>query len=216
MGRDESMVRAIQETFQQKELSKSFSEKYKNPCNAKKFPPDDAKYSAQPDLSYSNPVAHVSENFQDKIHLGKVTDVSTDAIDVYIPMSEMDYKVFCFFGNKYQWFKKYGNHLQYDGQGLHCYIPKDEEENVRRKMETHLEEVKMTSSDEIVRNKDFNLSTIIQNMQQIYPNVCLIENEEYIKIISDSYGDVIKVKALLCHQMVGKRNKRVGRTFGKE
>lgn len=159
----------------------------------------------------------VPENVPYKSHLGKVTDVSAEAV-VYIPMSERDYKVFCFFGNKCQWMKKYENHLQYDGQGLYCYIPKDEEENVRREFETNLEKVKCmcTEHTEIVRDKDYNLlSTILQDMQQRYPNVCLIKNEKDIEIISDHYEDLIKVRVLLYHQMVGKMERRAGRTFGK-
>lgn len=219
VDRDESMVRAIEEIFQQKESSKSIFEKSENPGKANDFPTDGAKYSAQSVLPYSNPytIVHVSENFQDKIHLGKVTDVSADAIVVYIPMSEWDYKVFCFFGNKYQSLKKYGKHLQYDGQGLYCDVPKDEEESVKREMETCLNEIKMMSSDftEIDIKKGYNLSTIIQNTQQMYPNVCLVENEKYIEIISDSYEDIVKVKAFLNQHMVGKMKKRVGRTFAK-
>lgn len=221
VDKDESFVRAIQETFQQKESSKTIFENSEHPGKAKDLPNEDAKYCAQSVLSYSNPdtIAHVSENFQDKILLGKVTDVSADANVVHIPMSERDYKVLCFFGKKYQWLKKYENHLQYDGQSLYCYIPKDKEENVKREMDRHLKEVKTMCADytEIDIKKCYcnNLSTIIQNMQQIYPNVCLIENEKGIEIISDNYEDLIKVKVLLNHRIVGQVKRRAGRTFEK-
>lgn len=82
VDRDESMVRAIQEIFLQNDSSKSTLEKSENPEKAKNLPNDGAENSAQSVMSGSNPysILHVSENFQIKIHLGKVTDVAADAI----------------------------------------------------------------------------------------------------------------------------------------
>lgn len=144
-------------------------------------------------------------------------DASNLANIVYITMSKRDYKAFCFFGNKCKWFKKYGNHIQFDGQGLKCNIPRDEEESVKREMEMHLKEVQMmcTVQTEIDRKKCHNLSTIIQNMHKEYPNVCLVESEKDIEMISENYEDLMKVQTLLNHQMVGKKTNRVGRTFEK-
>lgn len=76
------MVKAIQETFQQKELSTSILEKSDNPDKAKDLLSVGAENSAQSVLSDSNSytIVHVSQNFQVKIHLGNITDVAVDAI----------------------------------------------------------------------------------------------------------------------------------------
>lgn len=77
------MVRAIQETFQQKESSKSSFKKSENPGTEKNRPADRGdNMSAQSVMPQSNPytIIHVSENFQVKIHLGKVSDIAADAI----------------------------------------------------------------------------------------------------------------------------------------
>lgn len=76
------MVRAIQETFQQKESSTSILEKSDTPDKAKNLSSDKAENSAQSVIPDSNcyTIVYVTENFQVKIHLGKVTDVPAHAI----------------------------------------------------------------------------------------------------------------------------------------
>lgn len=76
------MVKAIQETFQQEESSSSILEKSDNPDKAQNLPSDGAENSAQSIMPDSNSytIVHVTENFQVRIHLGKVTDVPAHAI----------------------------------------------------------------------------------------------------------------------------------------
>lgn len=76
------MVKAIQETFQQEESSSSILEKSDNPDKAQNLPSDGAENSAQSVMPDSNSytIVHVTENFQVRIHLGKVTDVPAHAI----------------------------------------------------------------------------------------------------------------------------------------
>lgn len=130
VDRDESMVRAIQETFQQKELSKSTLEKSENPGKEKDIPTDGADYSAQSVMPHSNlyTIVHVSQHFQVKIHLGKVTDIVADAIvcpqDEYLSSkNDIAMEIFNKLSCKPKSSSKKMNHGEISSQSLHGNSP---------------------------------------------------------------------------------------------
>lgn len=136
---------------------------------------------------------------------------------VTIPMSYKEYEVFKHFGTECQWFKTYGNNLDFKENGLMCEIPIDDEEQVKKQMENHLKYVRRMSSDytEIIENPDCNIVAITQNIQEKFKAVFLVINKNVIELTSDSYEDLLQVKTLLNQQMSGVKNRRAGRTFEK-
>lgn len=134
---------------------------------------------------------------------------------ISIPMSERDFKVFCHFGN--DWLKKIVNQLHYNENSLICEIPTDEGETVKTEIEKHYDKVKTMVSDytEITENKDCSISETVKDVQDEYPNVCLIVNDKDIEVISDNYENLLIVKTLLKHKMSGKKTDRSKRTFAK-
>lgn len=123
VDRDESMVRAIQETFQHKESSKSTLEKSEDPGKRKKRPADGVKYCSK---SYT--IVHVSGNFQLKIHLGKVTDVAADAIvcpqDEYLcSKDEIALEIFKKLSCEPKYSNKKLNYGEISSQSLHGNSP---------------------------------------------------------------------------------------------
>lgn len=75
VDRDESMVRAIQETFQSRSKSASTSEKTDKKNDTLAFNGE----KTMP-LSISFTTVNVSENLQIKIHIGNITDIVADAV----------------------------------------------------------------------------------------------------------------------------------------
>lgn len=142
-------------------------------------------------------------------------DTQTFTSFVTIAMSKQEFEVFKHFGTECQWFKKYGNNLDFNENGLICEISIDDEEQVKIEMKKHLQNVKTMSSDytEIIENQDCNITAITQAMQQKYPTVCLVINKKIIELTSESYEDLIKVKNLLEQQMSGSKNRRANRKF---
>lgn len=161
------------------------------------------------------------------LHIEKVNELmmapeqKTGSIDTQnftrltIAMSKQEFEVFKHFGTECQWFKKYGNSLGFNENGLICKISIDDEKQVKEEMIRHLQNLKTMTSDytKIVENQDCNITGIIQAMQQKYPGVCLVINKEIIELTSDNYELLIKVKNLLEHQMSGSKNRRANRKF---
>lgn len=144
-------------------------------------------------------------------------DTETFTSFVTIRMSHKEYEVFKYFGTECQWFKMYGNNLIFNENGLMCEVPIDDENQVKEEMEKHLKKIRSMSSDytEIIENPDCNIVAITQNIQELFPTVCLVIDKKVIELISDSYEDLLKVKNLLKQQMSGIKNRRAGRTFEK-
>lgn len=161
-------------------------------------------------------IARVNEMMTSNENIDSV-ESRTFANIISIPMSERDYKVFCHFGSVCQWFKNIGNQLHYTENRLICEIPTDKGETVKTEMEKHYDKVKMMGSDytEITENKDCSIAKTVTDVQNEYPNVCLIVNDKDIEIISENYENLLIVKTLLKHKMSGKKTNRTKRTFVK-
>lgn len=80
VDRDESMVKAIQETFQSRSKSASTSEKTDKKYDTLTFNGEEKTVHPKMLLSISFTTVNVSKNLQIKIHIGNITDMAADAL----------------------------------------------------------------------------------------------------------------------------------------
>lgn len=80
VDRDESMVRAIQETFQSRSKSASTSEKTDKKNDTFAFNGEEKTVRSNMPLSISFTTVNVSKNLQIKVHIGNITDMAADAL----------------------------------------------------------------------------------------------------------------------------------------
>lgn len=130
VDRNESMVIAMQEIFQPKKTLICTLDTSGNHGKEKERPADGAKYSSQsvkPD-SNSYTIVHVSEHFQVKIHLGKVTVVPAHAIvcpqDEYLSSKDdIAVQIFKKLSCEPRYSNKKLNHGEISSQSLHGNSP---------------------------------------------------------------------------------------------
>nr|XP_022339296.1 uncharacterized protein LOC111134504 isoform X2 [Crassostrea virginica] len=132
---------------------------------------------------------------------------------IFIAMSERDYKVLMHFGDIRDWFKQYRNSINFDGHGLTCAVPNNENEKIEEDIKKHLQEVRQMSS--LSDQMTDETKELIQGLATKYPNVYLFVNEKSIEIISDSYEDVVKLHDMLKPKVPAKTSRRAARRFAK-
>lgn len=146
---------------------------------------------------------------------------SLDAVQyiISIPMSERDYQAVEFYGLKLDWFKEISKKVEYINGFLGISdLPEDSGNWMDKKLKELLESVKMMSFENLMVDKNINIAKAIKEVKQKTPNVCLINKQNEIEIISDSYTELLEAKDLLLNQqkMTGKgKGIRDGRTFMK-
>ena len=135
------------------------------------------------------------------------SDSNTLTNVVEIPMPHRDFKILMYFAKKRSWFKQYWKLISFAEKGLICEVPLENETKFEEDIKKHLDEVKMMTCNEIEAKDDSK--EVIQEMEEKYPNVCLILNEKTVEVISDFYEDALKVQTL----MTTKKNTRSNRKF---
>lgn len=88
---------------------------------------------------------------------------------------------------------------------------------IKNKITELLARIKDMAEDYIpMKDKNIDIKKILQEIEQMTPSVFFVWNENNIKIISDSYTELLKAKGLFQQKMSGKAIRRARRTFTKE
>ena len=133
---------------------------------------------------------------------------------ISIPMSNRDYDVLKFFGDKRNWFKQCRNVIYFDGHGLACVVSTVECEKIREDIRRRQQEVNMMAFMEAKISDESKM--YIPDLTEENPNVYIRVNDKNIEIISDSYEDVLTLQNMLEQKATGKSNRRTARRFSKQ
>lgn len=143
---------------------------------------------------------------------------SSDAAQyiISISMSERDYEAVKFYGLKNGLFKNISSKVEFTNGFLAISdLSADRGNLMEKEIKELLERVKMMTSEYVLVKKDIDIADAIEEMQQKKQNVCFINKQNEIEIISDNYTELLEAKGLLQQKMTGKVSSRKSRTFAK-